>query len=158
MTPRKIKKLAVSYIAEQLKKNPDWFDCLSDLWIYDADEWLLEILQNKGMKIFTNNINDFEYTAEVDEIVHKFRGFVIKEKDRKYDEMYGERDAKNCLHRIGNDVNTLKDNFENIKYHFKKYSAVNEMILVDFETLLEHLRFLENIENGKIETLKLKKS
>lgn len=153
MTPRRIKNFAVSYIDEQLKKNPDWLDCITYFWIYDAEEWFLEILQNNGMKIFTND-TDYVYTPEVEEIANRFCRFVQKEKDRKYNEMYGERDAKNCLHRIGNDVNTLKNNFEDIKCYFEKFSTINEMIRIDFEDLLEHLRLLENIENGKIESLK----
>ena len=145
MSPRRIKNFAVSYIAEQLKKNPDWLDCITDSWIYDAEGWFLKNLRENGMKIFTND-TDYIYTKEVEEIVHKFWGFVTKEKDRKYDEMYGKRDAKNCLHRIGNDINTLKDNFEHIKHHFKNFSRFSNVINTDFEVLLNDLRFLEAAE------------
>ena len=96
MSPRKIKNLAISYIAEQLEKNPEWFHYITDSWIYDAESWFLDILEKEGMKIFTND-TDYEYTEEVETVVHKFWGYVQKEKDRRYEELYGERDAFRAL-------------------------------------------------------------
>ena len=95
MSPQKIKNFAVSYIAEQLEKNPDWFGCITDSWIYDAENWFLDVLEKQyGMKIFEEDNGEYEeYTPEVNNIVEKFWGFVQKENDRRYEELYGERDA-----------------------------------------------------------------
>ena len=117
MTPRKIKNLAISYINEQLEKKPDWFNCITDCWIYDAEEWFLEILQNNGMKIFTND-TDFEYTPEVNDLARKFRGFVQREKDRKYEELYGERDAFSELPGMIQHIKKIHERFDSVKEHY----------------------------------------
>ena len=117
MSPRKIKNLAISYIAEQLEKNPDWFRCITDSWIYDAEEWFLEILQNKGMKIFTND-TDFVFTPEVEAMDHKFYGFVQKEKERKYEELYGERDAFSALPGMIRYVKKVYEGFDSAKEYY----------------------------------------
>ena len=125
MSPRKIKNLAISYIAEQLEKNPDWLRCITDSWIYDAEEWFLEILQNKGMKIFTNN-TDFVFTPEVEAMDHKFWGFVQKEKDRKYEELYGERDAFRALPGMIRYIKDVSEAFDIMKKHYVQDSPTRE--------------------------------
>lgn len=155
MSPRRIKNYAISYINNQLEQNPNWFDCITDSWIYDAENWFLDILEKEGMKIFTND-TDYEYTEEVETVVHKFWGFVQKEKDRRYEELYGERDAKYCLHRIGNDVKTLLEKYNSVKHHFKKFNAYTEAVTYQFEELEKCLQLLDDIENDRVESLKEK--
>jgi hypothetical protein len=115
----------------------------------------LDILEKEGMKIFTND-TDYEYTEEVETVVHKFWGFVQKEKDQRYDEKYGERDAKYCLHRIGIDVKTLLEKYNSVKHHFKKFNAYTEAVTYQFEELEKCLRLLDDIENDRVESLKNK--
>ena len=115
MTPRKIKNFAISYIAEQLEKNPDWFHYITDSWIYDAESWFLKVLEKQGMKIFTND-TDCEYTEEVETIVHKFWGFVQKEKERKYEELY-EKDGGYYQAKL-NGMEGLLDKYGRVKLDF----------------------------------------
>lgn len=110
MSPRRIKNFAISYIAQQLENNPEWLRCITDSWIYDAENWFLDILEKQGMKIFTND-TDYEYTEEVETIVHKFWGFVQKEKDRKYEELYGERDAFRALPGMIRHIKEVREAF-----------------------------------------------
>ena len=110
MSPRRIKNFAISYIAQQLENNPEWLRCITDSWIYDAENWFLDILEKQGMKIFTND-TDYEYTEEVETIVHKFWGFVQKEKDRRYEELYGERDAFRALPGMIRHIKDVREAF-----------------------------------------------
>ena len=110
MSPRRIKNFAISYIAQQLENNPEWLRCITDSWIYDAENWFLDILEKQGIKIFTND-TDYEYTEEVETIVHKFWGFVQKEKDRKYEELYGERDAFRALPGMIRHIKEVREAF-----------------------------------------------
>jgi len=125
MSPRTIKNFAISYIDEQLKKNPDWFDYITDSWIYDAEEWFLGILHNTGMNIFTND-TDYVYTPEVESIVHKFWNFVLKEKERKYEELYGERDAFNALPGMIRHIKKVYDGFDSAKEHYIQDSPIRK--------------------------------
>ena len=125
MSPRKIKNLAITYIAEQLEKNPDWFHYITDSWIYDAESWFLEILEKQGMKIFTND-TDFEYTEEVETVVRKFWGYVQKEKDRRYEELYGERDAFRALPGMIRYIKDVREAFDIMKNHYIQDSPTRE--------------------------------
>ena len=40
-----IEKAAKDYIANQLDQNQDWLRCITDSWIYDAENWFLNILE-----------------------------------------------------------------------------------------------------------------
>ena len=148
MSPRRIKNYAVSYINSQLEQNPNWFDYITDSWIYDAENWFLDVLE----KQYQYNA----YTEEVEEIVRKFWYFAQKEKDRRYEELYGERDAKYCLHNIGNDVKTLLEKYNSVKHHFKKFNACTEAVTYQFEELEKCLQLLDDIENDRVESLKEK--
>ena len=117
MSPRKIKNLAISYIAQQLENNPEWFCCITDSWIYDAENWFLDILEKQGMKIFTND-TDYEYTEEVNTVVHKFWGFVQKEKDRRYEELYGERNAFLALPGMIRYIKKVQEGFDSAKEYY----------------------------------------
>jgi len=154
MSPRKIKNYAVNYISNQLKQNPNWFDCITDSWIYDAESWFLDVLEKQyGVKIFIDSDERDEYTPEVEEMVRKFWGFVQKEKDSRYEELYGERDAKYSLHCIKNNVKILLKKYNNVKHHFKKSNAYTEAVAHQFEELDKYLQLLDGIENGKVESL-----
>jgi len=151
MSPRKIKNYAVSYISNQLEQNPNWFECITDSWIYDAESWFLDMLEKeRGVKIFVDSDERVEYTPEVEGMVRKFWGFVQKEKDRRYEELYGERDAKYSLYCIKNDVKTLLEKYNSVKHHFKKFNAYTEAVACQFEELEKSLQLLDNIENGKM--------
>lgn len=116
MSPRKIKNLAISYIAEQLEKNPDWFCYITDSWIYDAESWFLDVLEKQyGMKIYDEYD---EYTSEVKTIVDKFWGYVQKEKDRRYEELYGERDAFCALPGMIRYIKKVQEGFDSAKEYY----------------------------------------
>lgn len=158
MSPQRIKNYAIGYISSQLEQNPNWLDCITDSWIFDAENWFLDVLEKQyGMKIFEEDNGEYdEYTPEVDAIVRKFWHFVQKEKDKKYDEKYGERDAKYCLHRIGNDIKTLLEKYNSVKHHFKKFNAYTEAVTYQFEELEKCIQLLDDIENDRVESLKEK--
>ena len=117
MSPQKIKNFAINYITEQLEKNPDWFNCITDSWIYDAENWFLDVLEKQyGMKIFEEDNGEYdEYTPEVNNIVEKFWGFVQKEKDRRYEELYGERDAFLALPGMIRYIKEVQQGFDSVK-------------------------------------------
>ena len=128
MSPQKIKNFAISYIAEQLEKNPDWFNCITDSWIYDAENWFLDVLEKQyGMKIFEEDNGEYEeYTPEVNNIVEKFWGFVQKEKDKKYDELYGERDAFLALPGMICYIKEIQQSFYSVQEHYIQDSPIRK--------------------------------
>ena len=150
MTPRKIKNFAISYIAEQLEKNPDWLRCITDSWIYDAENWFLDILEKQyGMKIFEDNDEYEEYTPEVNSIIEKFWVFVQKEKDKKYDELYGERDAFLALPGMIRYIKEIQQSFYSVQEHY----------IQDSPTRKEHCnRVLELLQQAiyEMEDLRIK--
>ena len=151
MSPQKIKNYAVSYIAEQLEKNPDWFNCITDSWIYDAENWFLDVLEKQyGMKIFEEDNGEYvEYTPEVNNIVEKFWGFVQKEKDKKYDELYGERDAFLALPGMIRYIKEIQQSFYSVQEHY----------IQDSPTRKEHCnRVLELLQQAiyEMEDLRIK--
>lgn len=157
MTDEEIKQAVEEYFNEMLSKDEDYLDHITDSWIYDAEGWFLNVLEKQyGVEIFVNSDERDEYTPEVEEIVRKFWGFVQKEKDRRYEELYGERDAKYSLHCIKNDVKTLLEKYNSVKHHFKTFNAYTEAVAHQFEELEKCLQMLDNIENGKVESLKEK--
>lgn len=156
MTREKIKQKAHEFIDTQLNENPDWFDYITDSWIYDAENWFCEILEKEeDITLFTDD-EDYEYTDDVKKYVEIFWGDVQDYFKEKYTERYGSRDAKYCLHRIGNDIKTLLEKYNSIKHHFKKFNAYTNAVTYQFEELVKCLQLLDNIENGKVESLKEK--
>ena len=85
MSPQKIKNFAISYIDEQLMKNPDWFNCITDSWIYDAENWFLDILEKQyGMKIFEEDNGEYdEYTPRGRETCSEILVFYSQRKRQK---------------------------------------------------------------------------
>lgn len=147
MSPRKIKNLAISYIAEQLEKNPNWFFQITDSWIYDAENWFLEILEKRGMKIFTND-TDFEYTEEVEIVVRRFWGFVQKEKERRYNELYGERDAYLALSGMIKHIKKVKDSFESSKDYYIQDSHIRKGKCTNIIDELNHaMELMKELKN-----------
>ena len=151
MSPQKIKNFAISYIAEQLEKNPDWFNCITDSWIYDAENWFLDVLEKQyGMKIFEEDNGEYEeYTPEVNNIVEKFWGFVQKEKDRRYEELYGERDAFLALPGMIRYIKEIQQSFYSVQEHY----------IQDSPTRKEHCnRVLELLQQAiyEMEDLRIK--
>lgn len=128
MSPQNIKNFAISYITEQLEKNPNWFNCITDSCIYDAENWLLDVLEKQyGMKIFEEDNGEYdEYTPEVNNIVEKFWGFVQKEKDRRYEELYGERDAFLALPGMIRYIKEVQQGFDSVKEHYIQDSPTRE--------------------------------
>lgn len=148
MTNEEIKQAVEEYFNEMLSKDEDYLDHITDSWVYDAENWLLDVLE----KQYQYN----EYTPEVEEIVRKFWYFVQKEKDQRYDEKYGERDALFELDRIVCDVEQINKTFERIKHHFKKFNTYTEAVAYQFEELKKYLHLLDDIENDRVESLKEK--
>ena len=71
------------------------------------------------MKIFEEDNGEYdEYTPEVNDIVEKFWGFVQKEKDRRYEELYGERDAFLALPGMIRYIKEIQQNFDSVKEHY----------------------------------------
>lgn len=128
MTPQKIKNYAVSYIAEQLEKNPDWFKCITDSWIYDAENWFLDVLEKQyGMKIFEEDGGEYdEYTPEVERLVRRFWFFIRKEKEKRYEELYGERDAFLALPGMIRYIKEVQQSFDSVKEHYIQDSPTRE--------------------------------
>lgn len=151
MTEQEIKQSVEEYFNEMLSKDTDYLDHVTDSWIYDAEEWILEILKSKGTNISNENA---EYTHEVKSYVYKFMDFARKRFDELYDERYGERDALFELDRMVCDVALLNKTFKRVKHHFKKFNVYTDTVSEQFEELAKNLRLLYDIENGRVESLK----
>lgn len=123
-----IEKTAKDYITNQLDQNPDWLRCITDSWIYDAENWFLDVLEKQyGMKIFEEDNGEYdEYTPEVNSIVEKFWGFVQKEKDRRYEELYGERDAFRALPGMIRYIKEVQQSFDSVKEHYIQDSPIRK--------------------------------
>ena len=133
------------------KKNPDWLRCITDSWIYDAENWFLDVLEKQyGMKIFEEDNDEYEeYTPEVNSIIEKFWGFVQKEKDKKYDELYGERDAFLALPGMIRYIKEIQQSFYSVQEHY----------IQDSPTRKEHCnRVLELLQQAiyEMEDLRIK--
>ena len=153
MTNDEVKQAVEEYFNEMLAKDADYLDHITDSWIYDAEDWFFDRVEKEGIKIFTNN-TDYKYTKKIKELAGIFWGIALKRKEELYDEKYGERDAKLHLHYIIGEVFNLKGEFEKYKHHFKTFPTYDNVVSTDFENLLEHLKLLNDIESGKIESLK----
>lgn len=94
-----IKKAAKDYIANQLDQNPDWLRCITDSWIYDAEDWFCSKFG------ITNDDNDPNTT------VQKFWSYALEEKERVYQKKYGERDAFLALPGMIRHIKEAKDAF-----------------------------------------------
>lgn len=157
MVQEEIKQAVEEYFKEMFAEDADYLDHITDSWIYDAENWFLDVLEKQhGIKIFVDNDEYDEYTPEVERLVHEFWGIALPRHDELYDEKYGERDAKYCLHRIGNDVKTLLEKYNSVKHHFKKFNTYTEAVAYQFEELKKYLQLLDDIENDRVESLKEK--
>lgn len=150
MTEQKIKQAVEDYFKEMFAKDADYLDSITDSWIYDAEEWFLNLLRQEGIKIFTND----EYTKETEKLVWDFRGIALKRKNELYNEKYGERDAKIILNGLIWQAKELQNAFESLKHNLKTFPTFNNVVTTDLDNLLEHLQILSDIENGRVESLK----
>lgn len=155
MTKQEIKQAVEDYFNKMIVNDADYLDHITDSWIYDAEDWFLNLLRQVGIKIFTND-TEYEYTKETEELVGIFWKIALKRKEELYEERYGERDAKHGLHTIKNDVKTLLGNYNSLKHYFKKFNAYTEAVTYQFEELEKCLQLLDDIENDRIESLKEK--
>lgn len=121
MTKEQVKQKACEYIDTQLEKNPDWLDCISDSWIYDAEGWFETSLIRDGFKIYTND-EDYEYTPEGQELHDMFWEESFKYLEKKDIEINGVRDGvaylKGCLYDIKRLEEKVKKTNERLMPHF----------------------------------------
>lgn len=150
MTEQEIKQAVEEYFNQKFAEDADYLDHITDSWIYDAEDWFLNLLRQEGIKIFTN----VEYTKETEKLVWDFRGMALKRKKELYDEKYGKRDALFELDRMICDVKQINKTFGRIKHHFKMFNAYTEAVTYQFEELEKCLQILDNIENDRIASLK----
>ncbi len=141
MTTEEIKQAVEEYFNEMLAKDADYLDHITDSWIYDAEDWLV----NKYPEI------DLIGTSDT---VDKFWTIIVARKNELYDEKYGERDAKLILKGLVYQTKELQDTFECLKHNLKAFPTFNDVVSTDINNLLEHLQILSDIKNGKIESLK----
>lgn len=153
MTEQEIKQAVEDYFNEMLSKDADHLDHVTDSWIYDAVNWFLYLLSQKGIKIYTDE-RECDYQEEVTNLVHIFWEIALKRYDELYDEKYGERDALFELDRMVCDVALLNKTFKRVKHHFKKFNVYTDTVSEQFEELAKNLQLLYDIENGRVESLK----
>jgi hypothetical protein len=143
MTNKEIKQAVEDYFNEMFAKNADYLDCITDSWIYDAEDWFRH----------KYNLPDWDESEDTPEEVEMFWKIALERKNELYDERYGERDAKYSLHCIKYDVKTLLEKYNSVKHHFKKFNAYTEAVASQFEELEKQLQLLDDIENDKVESL-----
>lgn len=49
MTEQEIIQSVEDYFNEMLAKDADYLDHVTDSWIYDAEQWFLNLLRQKGI-------------------------------------------------------------------------------------------------------------
>lgn len=137
MKEKEIIQAVEDYFNEMLSKDADYFDHITDSWIYDAENWFMK-----------------KYFSEIDAIgLHQFSTIAIERKNEIYDEKYGVRDAKLLLSGLIYQTKELQNAFESIKHNLKVFPTFNNVVTTDIDNLIEHLQILSDIENGKIESL-----
>lgn len=136
MTTEEIKQAVEEYFNEMFAKDADYFDHVTDSWIYDAENWF---------------VNKYSEIDAIDPTVNQFWTIAIVRKNELYDEKYGARDAKLLLSGIIYQVKELQDAFESLKDNLKVFPTFNNVVTTDLDNLIEHLQILSDIENGKIE-------
>ena len=139
MTKEEIKQSVEEYFKEMFAKDADYLDHITDSWIFDAEDW------------FKLKFSITDWNAEE---IHWFCKFANDRFAELYDEKYGERDAKLHLYYLIGEIFNLKGEFEKYKHHFNTFPTYANVVSTYFENLLEHLKLLNDIENGKIESLK----
>lgn len=152
MTEQETIQAVEDYFNEMLAKDADYLDHVTDSWIYDAEHWFLNLLSQKGIKIYTDEM-ECDFQKEVVALVHIFWTLTLKRFDELYEKKYGKRDALFELDRMVCDVKALLEKYNNVKHHFKKFNAYTDAVTVQFEELVKYLQLLNNIENGKIKSL-----
>ena len=153
MTEHEIKQAVEDYFNEMLAKDADYLDNVTDSWIYDAEDWFLKRLEDKGIKIFDS---DYEFTKGTEELVDIFEEIARKRFDELCDEKYAKRDALFELDRIMCDIKQINKTFIRIKHHFNKFNAYTDAVTYQFEELEKGIKLLDDIENDKVESLKEK--
>jgi hypothetical protein len=156
MTEQEIKEVVEDYFKEMLVKDTDYLDHVTDSWIYDAEDWFLNLLSEKGIKRFILKKKECDYQEEevIIDLVNVFREIALERFDKLYDEKYGKRDALFELDRMVCDVALLNKTFKRVKHHFKKFNVYTDTVSEQFEELAKNLRLLYDIENGRVESLK----
>ena len=137
MTNEEIKYAVEEYFKEILRLDKDYVDHVSESYIDDAEMWFLA---------HNNDVTPEEGC--------EFRQAVRKKFDEIYDEQFGTRDAILRLHISIQKLKLLRSDFERDKKFFKKFPTYDNVVSTDFENLLEHIKLLSDIEEGKIESLK----
>lgn len=137
MTIEEIKQAVEEFFKIQLEKDPEYVDNVTDSWLYDAESWFITRTDK----------------APSQEEFYSFDKLVQEKFDELYDEQYGARDALFELDRIACDVEQINKTFERIKHHFKKFNTYTEAVAHQFGELKKYLQLLDDIENGKIESL-----
>ena len=136
-------KKAHEYIDSNLSKNADWLDSLTDSWIYDAENWFLDLLP-KEIAIYEDE-EEYKYTKEAEELVSEFWGAVIKYHDEKYVELYGIRDAVYLLRGILYDLDKkYSEKLETLESYLKGSDIPHEHI-EQVKTALSRLKFETNM-------------
>lgn len=140
MKEKEIIQAVEEYFNEMLSKDADYFDHITDSWIYDAEKWFMK-----------------NYYPEIDAIgptLNIFWEIAIARKNELYDEKYGARDAKLLLNSLIYQTKQLQNAFESIKHNLKVFPTFNNVVTTDIDNLIEHLQILSDIENDKVESLK----
>lgn len=140
MKEKEIIQAVEEYFNEMLSKDADYFDHITDSWIYDAEKWFMK-----------------KYYPEIDAIgptLNIFWEIAMSRKNELYDEKYGARDALFELDRMVCDVKQIHKTFERIKHNLKVFPTFNNVVTTDIDNLIEHLQILSDIENDRVESLK----
>ena len=136
-------KKAHEYIDSNLSKNADWMGSLTDSWIYDAENWFLDLL-GKEITIYEDE-EEYEYTKEAEELVSEFWGAVREYHDEKYAELYGVRDAAYILRGILYDLDTkYGEKLETLESYLKDSDIPHEHI-EQVKTALSRFKFETNM-------------
>lgn len=144
MTDEEIKQAVEEYFNEMLAKDADYFYHVTYSWIYDAEDWFRH----------KYSLPDWDESEDTPEEVEMFWKIAQKKKKELYDEKYSKQFALFEIGIITCDIEQINKTFKRIKHHFKKFNTYTEVVAYQFEELEKCLQLLDDIENGRVESLK----
>lgn len=124
--------IAENYIKDLISKDPDWFNHISDCWIFEACEWYSQTYQ----------------VPENDERFNIFRDYALNIKEKLYMEKYAVQDCKQFINNLVGDLTNASSILHSyFPYIMNRYSVPEtcDKVFGDIENLKKSLNGLKKI-------------
>lgn len=124
--------IAENYIKDLINQDSDWFNHISDRWIYDACEWYGITYQ----------------VPENDERFNIFRDYAMNIKEKLYMEKYAVQDCKQFINNLVGDLTNASSVLHSyFPYIMNKYPVPEtcDKVFGDIEILKKSLNSLKKL-------------